>query len=309
MKSPAFVIGSPRSGTTFLGDVLDLHDYVTLWYEPYFVYDRGFKNAPNDHRAATDATSPIRKHILHELQHFSRRHPKNLIVDKSPRNSLKVPFLLRIFPDAKFVHIVRDGRDTILSIQAEWNRRSAIIDHGGSAVRAVKTLARHVNRQLLLRHKLQVLGFEFGQPQHAFKGRSYVVHTTRRWNGRIGWGPKFEGWENIIDDIPQLHFNALQWKHCLEGILAAKSEFSKENFLEIRYEDLVRQPLDVLHEIFTFLQQDIPGNFDKRMPPVKSTNFNKWEHGFSLAEKQLIGPIINPLLIQLGYAEDDQWYA
>ncbi len=141
-----------------------------------------------------------------------------------------------------------------------------------------------------------------------FRGRSYIARTTRRWHGHIGFGPQFEGWQEVIDEVPQLRFNALQWRHCVTAILAAKPGIPPQNYLEIRYEDLVQHSDDVLHQVFAFLGKKMPDDFQARMPAVKSANFNKWERGFSSAEKALIGPIINPLLVQLGYAEDDQCY-
>lgn len=309
MENPVFVVGSPRSGTTLLGDVLDLHDQLALWYEPYFVFDRYFQQAPNDQRTVSDVSPPVRDHILRELNRFSRRHPGCLIIDKSPRNSLKLPFLRELFPGAKFIHIVRDGRDTTLSIRTEWQKRRAIINQNKNLFRAFVTLKRHVDRQPLLRHKLQVLNFEFGQPFRALKGRPQVVHTTRRWHGRIGWGPQFEGWQDVIDQVPLLHFNALQWKNCVEAILAEKPNFSPASFLEIRYESFIQRPLETLEQIFSFLGVAMPDEFVTRMPSIMASNFDKWKSAFAPDEKRLIGPLINPLLVQLGYAEDDHWYA
>ncbi|QMU53921.1 MAG: hypothetical protein GKS07_02760 [Nitrosopumilus sp.] len=40
---------------------------------------------------------------------------KQLVV-KATLNSLKIPFIKEIFPDAKFIHIIRDGRDVACSL-------------------------------------------------------------------------------------------------------------------------------------------------------------------------------------------------
>ena len=39
-----------------------------------------------------------------------------LCVEKNPRNVLRVPFLRAVFPEARLVHIVRDGRDVACSL-------------------------------------------------------------------------------------------------------------------------------------------------------------------------------------------------
>jgi hypothetical protein len=38
-----FIVGSPRSGTTIFGELLDKHPQLSQWYEPYFVWDRFFR--------------------------------------------------------------------------------------------------------------------------------------------------------------------------------------------------------------------------------------------------------------------------
>src|SRR5204863_6522493 len=40
----------------------------------------------------------------------------SVLVEKNPRGSLRVPFLRALFPGARFVHIVRDGRDVACSL-------------------------------------------------------------------------------------------------------------------------------------------------------------------------------------------------
>lgn len=46
---------------------------------------------------------------------------KSRWADKTPENIIAVPFLYRLFPNAKFVHIFRDGRDVALSTQkGQW---------------------------------------------------------------------------------------------------------------------------------------------------------------------------------------------
>ena len=51
-----FIVGSPRSGTTILGELLDRHQHISQWYEPYFVWDHFFRTAPDDERTEAEAT-------------------------------------------------------------------------------------------------------------------------------------------------------------------------------------------------------------------------------------------------------------
>ena len=95
MNSDAFVfiIGSPRSGTTILGEILDGHPEISQWYEPYFIWDKHFRTAKDDVRGTRDAVPAVRHQILASFRKYQRKTGSNIIVDKSPRNSLKIPFI------------------------------------------------------------------------------------------------------------------------------------------------------------------------------------------------------------------------
>ncbi len=308
MVKIAFIIGSPRSGTTLVGDILDLHPQIGRWYEPYFVLDRYFRNAPNDCRTAADATDDVKAYISHAFDYYRIKYGCSIVVDKSPRNSLKIPFLRQIFPEAKFIHILRDGRDSILSIHRQWVKRQNIGSVGNrnywQIIRTVKNFL--IDPQPLLVHKIAALQFEMGGAADILKGQGFL-HKLR-WDGRVGWGPQFAGWQQVIDEVSTLEFNALQWAKCVKTVKVDSQKIDKSKFLEIRYESFLKHPQDVLERVFTFLESPFPGNFMSQLPVLKGTNYNKWKDVFSDKEKALIGPIVNPLLVQLGYANDDSWY-
>ena len=112
LDAPVFLIGSPRSGTTFLGDCLATLPGLSYHFEPAatkyaarFVYDGtwGFARARQFYRAVYGWLTRV--HLDSDLR----------FAEKTPRNCFLVPFLARAFPDAVFVYIERDGRDAALS--------------------------------------------------------------------------------------------------------------------------------------------------------------------------------------------------
>jgi hypothetical protein len=306
MIKNVFIVGSGRSGTTLLGDILDLHPLICRWYEPYFVMDRHFRNAPNDHRAAKDANDKVKKYITGAFEHYRDRRKCRTVIDKSPRNSLKLPFLLEIFPKARFIHIVRDGRDATLSIYREWQKRQTILNER-NYYQAIRSIRRFLVRQPLLKHKIAAALFEIGdfrdlsRPKMAFQ-------RYKRWDGRIGWGPRFEGWQAVIDKVSTLEFSAFQWAKCLEAIVTNRIKIKGERYLEIRYEDFLIRPEKTLAGIFEFLSVRNPPDIMDLMPTLKVSNYDKWRQGFSAEQKESIGPILQPLLSQFGYTDDSSWY-
>jgi hypothetical protein len=46
-------------------------------------------------------------------------------LDKTPKNVLRIPYLTKLFPDATFVLLKRDGRDTVSSLIEGWKVRQS----------------------------------------------------------------------------------------------------------------------------------------------------------------------------------------
>lgn len=306
MYKNVFIVGSPRSGTTLLGDILDLHPQIARWYEPYFVLDRYFRNSLNDYRTTADANDEVREYIANAFDYYRKKRKCDIVIDKSPRNSLKIAFLNKIFPSAKFIHILRDGRDVTLSINREWRNREEILGNRRRMFQAMRTIRNFIKRQPLLVHKVAALRFEIGSFAKALNFRSWL--NRLRWEGRIAWGPRFEDWQFTIDRVSKLEFNALQWVKCTKAVLKESQNLKESRFLEIRYENLLKLPNETIKRIFDFLKVPFATDFMSQIPVLKTSSISKWRDEFSYSEKALIGPILNPLLMQFGYANNDSWY-
>ena len=46
------------------------------------------------------------------------------IVDKTPPNIFRIDFLAKLYPDAKFIYLTRDGNDNINSLISAWCHKS-----------------------------------------------------------------------------------------------------------------------------------------------------------------------------------------
>jgi hypothetical protein len=303
-----FIIGSPRSGTTVLGEILDKHEAISQWYEPYFVWDHYFRDENHDERFVADAAAKIREQIYNDFKRYRKSTGSSIIVDKSPRNSLKIPFIRRIFPGAYFIHLIRDGRDVTLSINKEWTRRNSIVQNAMNKGRfdykkALGVINEWLGRQPFLRDKMRAFWFE----THChFLDRSRHLNRLR-WNGEVGWGPRFKGWEDIIQQTSMLQFNAYQWVRCIEGIQENWFEIPEEKKLEIRYETLTDEGENTLERILEFINLKSSEQFYSSIPVLKKGNFNKWRKQFSPEQLSEIQDIVGPKLIELGYENSLNW--
>jgi len=117
-----FVIGCGRSGTTLLGELLGAHPSIRYLHEPYDawaaidpetdalqVYSRG------EHHCLLDG-SRVTATVHRRFQALMSQPPGITLVEKSPHNTFRIGYLNVLAPEAKFVHIARDGIDVAHSI-------------------------------------------------------------------------------------------------------------------------------------------------------------------------------------------------
>jgi len=303
-----FIVGSPRSGTTLLGEIFDSLPDVAQWYEPYFIWDRQFRNHPHDERSARDANAEVTEQIRKDFFRYHRHSNCRILVDKSPRNSLKIPFIRSIFPEARFIHLLRDGRDVVLSIQREWLKRIKIargegVDRKFNYTAATKVVNRWLKRQPFIEDRLRAFWFETGW--HVFNRSRHL--NRLRWGGEIGWGPKFKDWEKFFQKEPLIRFNARQWVSCLERINQSWSELPKDRKLLIRYEDLLTNPENTFDQMGRFIGTENNQKLFTSIQRLKRNNFNKWKFEMDRSQAEYIHDILTPMLIQLGYESDPKW--
>ena len=131
VERPVFILGTGRSGTTVLGMVLSMHREVgflnepkALWHAVHSGEDLVGSYGSDEARyrlGAKDATVEVRRNAhrlfgAYLVAAFSKR-----LVNKYPELIFRVPFVQAIFPDARFIFVVRNGWDTIQSVE-EWQR-------------------------------------------------------------------------------------------------------------------------------------------------------------------------------------------
>jgi hypothetical protein len=118
---PVVVVGAPRSGTSFLGGCIGALDSVSYHREPVamkavarHVYVRGWSPERADRTYRTIYAMLLGLHLAGDRR----------LVDKTPQNAFVVPSLAQVFPDARFIHIIRDGRDAATSyLEKPWARQ------------------------------------------------------------------------------------------------------------------------------------------------------------------------------------------
>ncbi len=132
VKQPVFIVGCGRSGTTIFGTALSCHPQITflnearqLWRSCYPVTDIWSIRARDSGGKLVltkDDANPKSNRKLHRLFRLETLKTKRpVLVEKLPINNFRLPFIYEIFPDARFIHIFRNGLEVAKSIarQAE----------------------------------------------------------------------------------------------------------------------------------------------------------------------------------------------
>lgn len=135
LDRPVFIISSPRAGSSMLFEALmRAKESYTIGGESHQLIEAFPSLTPAAHgwesnRLTADDLSP---EIVEKLSgSFVRRlrnrdgdpiEPGSIVrmIEKTPKNSLRIPFLAAAYPDAMFVYLWRDPRETISSMLDAW---------------------------------------------------------------------------------------------------------------------------------------------------------------------------------------------
>ena len=139
MTAPFFIVASARSGTTFLRLTLNAHPEIAVPPESRFITElyvdgevevASFMRSLEGHtrfkawelspdlvrqELGDSPTIPYVEAISATYRAFARSRGKIYWGDKTPRYIENIPLLARMFPEGRFIHIVRDGRNVALS--------------------------------------------------------------------------------------------------------------------------------------------------------------------------------------------------
>ena len=136
IEKPIFIVSAPRSGSTLLFEtLLQSPSVYTIGNESHGIFESIGKLNPGKRRydsnrltaeeADSQTAAILRQNFIEKLQDRDGNPlPANLlkirILEKTPKNSLRIPFLNAIFPDALFIYLYRDLKENISSIIEAW---------------------------------------------------------------------------------------------------------------------------------------------------------------------------------------------
>src|SRR5262245_22501738 len=100
LKPPIFLIGNYRSGTTITQNLIGLHPDIVTWYEPRTLWLYADPGRSHDEFSDADATDKVSAYIRRQFLNYQLRNGGRKIMENTPSNVLRVPYVHKMFPDS-----------------------------------------------------------------------------------------------------------------------------------------------------------------------------------------------------------------
>ena len=216
-KPPVFLVGCGRSGTTILGEWLGRQRGVVILNEPR---DRWFAIDPRTDdiglyrlvgqldfgEAEVTRSARYASHLISQPIGYPRRH---LIVEKSPSNVFRLPWLRILYPNCQFVNLLRDGTEVVASICALAESNSYGIASRGE--RNQWWGRNSCKRDLILR-RAQLSGMLSGDP------------------------------EGLPEKARASTAALAEWVMSVEAMACFVETYGRAGVFNVRYEDIIKNP-------------------------------------------------------------------
>lgn len=144
--APVFIVGVPRSGTTWVQSLVLAHPQVCGGHEshffPGFAYPMEmFDPSPAHERRVNLSTYWTKEAFWEELRGLWRRTMSpviqakpgaTILVEKTPQHAQYMDRIVDLLPSSRFIHVIRDSRSVVASLlaasRAPWGSRWAPAD-------------------------------------------------------------------------------------------------------------------------------------------------------------------------------------
>ena len=280
-NQPIFILGAPRSGTTWLGKTFEQHPDIDCWYENNAVWTWGNSRKADDVLTEQNLNPKISQYIQKRFSEFSDKSNKKYIIDKTPRNCLRIPFIHAIFPEAKIIMLLRDGRSVINSTNNELKKPKKV------PWEEIKIRLKNLS---------------------IWEVHTLIPRLAPRIKSMMGikldyWGARPPGWNNWIGNYSPPALLAKQWAATMNIAIKEGRKLPPEKYIEVKYEDLVNYPQNELIKLTNFLEIENPQPIiDFAKNSCDPERISKWKSSLDQNILDEIEEIMKSTMALIGYS-------
>lgn len=222
-RPPLIVCGPMRCGKTTLCRVLERSGDVALWSEPNALWRTGHAYRTTDVADRRDARPRVARRMRRLTAVYEAANDGRRVLMEGPAACLKIGFLAAVYPDARFVLIVGDGRSSLAARLA--------MDRPGwmHSLDDPRTTARW-SEQLRQTPAWEVPAM--APRVAAGLLRRYVTKAPPRWVGL-----RYPGWREDRGRLSRAQLAARQWAACVEHARRGLAALPAERSMQLRIED------------------------------------------------------------------------
>lgn len=229
LKPPIFLFGNYRSGTTIAQNLVGLHPSVVTWYEPRTLWLYADPGRSHDEFSQCDASGKVARYIRRRFAKYQRAHGNRRIIENTPSNVLRVPYVHAIFPEATYLYITRNPFSCISSMELKWQGKKK----WAGLLRTLK------NTPVMQLHYYAGDFIEYVILRRVMKDKYMRVY-----------GPRYRGLDGDMKKYDKLTVMARQWAYCNRKAREDLAKIGHGRVFSFRYEDLVETPEACLRQIY-----------------------------------------------------------
>ena len=224
LKPPIILLGNVRSGTSMIQGFFGLSDEVCTWFEPRTVWAYAAPGRKHDRFTRDDASPKVKRYIRKRILRYHREHAGRRVMEKTPSNIMRVPYVHEIFPESRLIYLLRNPLSQMSSSEFRWQN---VLNKNQFKTRLQET----PNTQL-----------------HYYAWRllhdNFRKRVLRKKHVSI-WGVRYPG---IYEDKKKLTIEELiakQWVQASKTCRADLDEIERSepgSVYRIRYEDFIYDP-------------------------------------------------------------------
>ena len=283
VSKPIIIVGAGRSGTKLLRSVLDTASETVIFpREINYVWRYGNASYPTDILPPELARPAIQRYVHKKFEGLAQTQPNARVVEKTCANALRVPFVYAIFPDAYFIHIIRDGRAVAESARRRWSAKPEL--------NYLLEKLRWVPARDIPYYGWRYLTYQLGR----FNNQSESAQSS--------WGPRFDGLDELVEQKELLEVCGIQWQTCVQTAQHDFQQLPQAQTLTVHYESLIENPVGLARDIFAWADLSFTNEAKEAITHlVHDGNLSKWRNVLAPAELDNLTKIIRTTLAEYGY--------